>query len=152
FRARARAAIDQALAGQNAGLVAVSEALVLAEQIADLAPADADIAGRNVGIFAQMPMQLGHERLAEAHDLAVGAIARVEIGPALAAADRHAGQRIFEGLFEAEKLDDPDIHGGMKAQPALIGAERGIELHAEAAVDADLPLVVHPRHAEDDLP
>ena len=71
LRARARAAIGQALAGQHAGLVAVGQALVLAEHVADLAPADADVAGRHVGVFAEVAVQLGHERLAEAHDLAV---------------------------------------------------------------------------------
>ena len=99
-----------------------------------------------------MTMQLGHEGLAEAHDLGVRAPARIEVGAALAAADGHARQGVLEGLLEAEKLDDADIHGRVEAQPALVGAERGIELHAEAAIDLHLALVVVPRHAEDDLP
>src|SRR5690606_31592489 len=96
--AGARAAIDEALAGEHARLVAVGDPLVLAEQIADLAPAHADIARRHVGIFAEMAVHLGHEGLAEAHDLRVGAAARVEVRAALAAADRHAGQRVLKGL------------------------------------------------------
>ena len=36
----------------------------------------------------------------------------------------------------------------MQAQAALVGADGGVELHAEAAVDLDLALVVHPGHAE----
>ncbi len=39
----------------------------------------------------------------------------------------------------------------MEAQPALVGAKRGIELDAEAPVDLDLSGIVDPWHAEDDL-
>src|SRR5690606_25555405 len=95
--ARARTAIIQRLAGEDTGLVAIGQPLVLAEHVADLAHADADIAGRHVGIFAEVPVQLGHEGLAETHDLAIGAAARIEIRAALAAADRQAGQGILEG-------------------------------------------------------
>jgi len=38
----------------------------------------------------------------------------------------------------------------METQAALVGADRGVELHAEAAVDLDLALVVYPRDAEHD--
>src|SRR5690606_31048337 len=61
---RARAAVEQRLAGQHPGFVAVGQALVLAEHIADLAPADADVAGLNVGVFAQVAVQFQHEGLA----------------------------------------------------------------------------------------
>ena len=149
---RPRAAVGQALAGQHAGLVAVGDALVLTEHVADLAPADADVAGRHIGVFAEMPVQLRHERLAEAHDLGVGAAAGIEVGAALAAADRQAGQRVLEGLLEAEKLDDAEIDRWVEAHPALVGAQRRVELHPEAAVDVDFAAVVHPRHPEDDLP
>ena len=49
--ARQRTAVGQALAGQHAAVIA-RQALVLAVEIADLARADADVAGRNVGIRA----------------------------------------------------------------------------------------------------
>jgi hypothetical protein len=75
----------------------------------------------------------------------------VEVRAALAAADRHAGQRVLEDLLEAEELDDPEVDARVEAQAALVGAERRVELHAEAAVDLHLALVVDPRHAEDDL-
>jgi len=39
----------------------------------------------------------------------------------------------------------------VEAQAALVRAECGVELNAEAAVDANMALVVHPRDAEDDL-
>ena len=38
----------------------------------------------------------------------------------------------------------------MEAQTALVGADRGVELHTVAAVDLDLAVVVHPGNAEDD--
>ncbi len=150
--AHLRAAPGEALAGEHAGLVAVGDALVLAEHEADLALANADVAGRHVGVFAEMTRQLGHERLAEAHDLALRTPLRIEIGAALAAADRHAGQRVLEHLLEAEKLHGAEIDGRVKAQSALERAQRGIELDAEAPVDLHLAFVVDPRHAEDDLP
>ena len=39
----------------------------------------------------------------------------------------------------------------MEAQPALVGAQRGVELHPETAVDLHPSGVVGPRHPEDDL-
>ena len=126
--------------------------LVLAEHVADLALADADVAGGDVGVLADMARELGHERLAEPHDLAVRAALRIEVGAALAAADRHAGQRVLERLLEAEELDDAEVHRRVEADAALVGSERRVELDAEAAVDPDLSLVVDPGHAEDDLP
>ena len=126
----------EALAGEHAGLVAVGDALVLAEQVADLAPADADVAGGHVGVLADVPVELGHEGLAEAHDLRVGAAPGVEVRAALAAADGHAGEGVLEDLLEAEELDDAQVHARVEAQTALVGSERGVELDAETAVDA----------------
>src|SRR5690606_33915202 len=120
---------------QHPRFVAVGQALVLAEEIADLAAAYADVARRHVGVLAQVTVELGHEGLAEAHDLAVGTAARIEVGAALSAADRQSRQRVLEGLLEAQELDDSEIHRRVEPEPALVGPERGIELDAEAAVD-----------------
>ena len=128
----------EALAGEDARFVAVGDALVLAEQVADLAPPDADVAGGHVGVLAEVAVQLGHEALAEPHDLGVGSALGIEVAAALAAADRHSGQRVLEDLLEAEELDDAEVHRGVEAQAALVRAERGVELHPEAAVDLDL--------------
>ena len=65
-----RAAVFEALAGQHPGEL-VGDALVLAEHVADLAPADADVARRHVDVGADVAIELGHEALAEAHDLAL---------------------------------------------------------------------------------
>src|SRR5690606_9475973 len=60
FLAHARAAPGQTLAGQNARFIAVGHALVLAEHIADLALADADVTGGNIGIFTDVAAELDH--------------------------------------------------------------------------------------------
>jgi hypothetical protein len=40
----------------------------------------------------------------------------------------------------------------VETQAALIGTERGIELHPKPAIDAHLSGIVQPRNPEDDLP
>src|SRR5690606_12456026 len=110
-----RAAPVQTLAGDDAGLVAVGHALVLTEQVADLAYADADVAGRDVDVLTDVAVQLGHERLAEPHDLAVGAALGVEVAAALAAAEGETGQRVLEDLLESEELDRAEEHGRVEA-------------------------------------
>src|SRR5690606_243010 len=89
---------------------------------------------------------------AEAHDLAIRPAMRVEVGTSLAAADRQPGQGVLEDLLEAEELDDPEVDRRVEADAALVGAERGVELDPEAAVDLDIALVIDPWHPEDDLP
>src|SRR5690554_6833187 len=97
-------------------------------------------------------MQLGHEALAEAHDLVLAAALGVEVAAALAGADGHAGESVLEDLLEGEELDDVERDARVEPQAALVGPEGAVELDAEAAVHVHLALVVHPRHAEDDLP
>src|SRR5690606_16363256 len=121
--AHERSAPVEPLAREHARLVTVGEALVLAEEVSDLARADADVARGHVGVLADVAVQLGHERLAEAHDLAVGLAGRVEVAAALAAADRQARERVLEDLLEAEELDDAEVHRLAEAQPALVRAE-----------------------------
>ncbi len=87
----------EALTGEDAGLVPIGDALVLAEQEADLAGADTDVARGDVGVLADVAVELGHEGLTKAHDLAVAAALGVEVAAALAAADGHAGQRRGRG-------------------------------------------------------
>lgn len=86
-----------------------------------------------------MAVQLGHERLAEAHDLLLGATLGVEVRAALAAADGQAGEGVLEDLLEAEELDDAEVDARVEAQPALIGAENAVVLHAEARLTWTLP-------------
>ena len=143
------AAVAQPLARQCA-VEFVVQALVLAEEVADLAAAHADVPGRHIGVRADVLVQLDHKALAETHDLRVGFPLGVEIAAALCAADGQARQAVFEDLLEAEEFDDALIDRGVEAQTALIRADGIVELHAEAAVDVDMSAVVRPRHAEFD--
>ena len=142
-----RAAEGQALAGEHAGPL-VAQALVLAEHVADLAAADAQVASRHVGVRADMAGKLVHEGLAESHDLVVGLALRVEVRAALAAAHGKGGQGILEDLLEAQELQHAERDGGVEAQASLVGADGGIIFHAEAAVDLNLAGIVDPRDAE----
>ena len=74
----------------------------------------------------------------------------VKVGAALAAAHGEGGQGVFQDLLEAEELDDGQVDRGVEAQTALVGADRGVELHTVAAVDLNLAVVVHPGNAEHD--
>src|SRR5690606_20065866 len=144
FRAAEAAEAGDALARQDARFVAAADALVLAEHVADFAAAHADVPGGHVNVRADAPVQVGHEALREAHDFLFRLALRIEIGAALAAADRLAGQGVFENLLEAQKLDDAGVHRRMEADAALVRAEGAVVLHAEAAVDVDVALVVGP--------
>ena len=139
----------ECLAREDAGEL-VLDALVLPEEVADLAATDADVAGGDVRELPDVPLQLGHERLAEAHHLGVGLVLRVEVGAALAAAHRQRRERVLQHLLEGEELQQPDVDARMEAQPTLEGSDRARHLDAVAAVDLDLAGVVDPGHAEDD--
>ena len=146
--ARQRAAEGQSLAGDDAAVEAVDDALVLAEEVRDLASADTDVARRNVRELADVAVKLGHKALAEAHDFGVGLALGVKVGAALAAAHGERGQRVFEYLLKAEELDNGEVDRRMEAKPALVGTYGGVVLHAVAAVDLHLAAVVHPWDAE----
>ena len=107
-----------------------------------------------------MAEELGHEALAEAHHLAVAAALAgsvggdlgIEVGTALGAAHGQSGERVLEYLLKAEELEHREIHSGVEAETALVGADRGVELNAVAAVHAHGASVVDPVHAEHDSP
>ena len=136
------------LTGHCAELSSTDDAAILTVQITDFAGADTNVTGGAVDILTDVTMELGHEGLAETHDFAVGLADGGEVGAALGAADGQAGQRIFEGLLEAEELDDGEVDVGSKTQTALIGTESRVVLHAVTTVDMILELVVHPDNAE----
>jgi len=146
------AAPVQPLAGKHAGFVAVGNALVLAEQVADFPAANANIPGGHVGVLAQMAIELGHQALTETHDFVVGFAFRVKITAALAATDGQAGQGVLENLFEAQEFDDAQVHGRVETHAALVGSQGAVEFHPEGSVDVDFAFVVLPGHPENDLP
>ena len=148
---RERAAEREPLAREHA-LVLPGYSLVLAEHIADFAPADSDIARGNVGVRAYDAVERGHKALAEAHYLHLALALGVEVRAALAAADGESGQRIFEYLLEAEKFYNAHVDRGVEAQTAFIRTYRAVELDSVAAVCVNLARVVRPRDAENRRP
>ena len=126
----------------------VYQTLVHAEHIANLAAAYADIACRNVAVGTEIFPQTEYESLAEAHDFTVALAAGREVAAALGAAHRQGGEGIFEGLFEAEELEDRQVYGSMETDTALVRADSVVELHAVAEVVLYLALVVDPGYTE----
>lgn len=118
LRADQAAAVAQALAGQHRGEL-VGQALVLAEQVADLTRADADVAGRHVQVGADVAVQLAHERLAETHHLGVALALRIEVGAALAAAHGQSGQEFLKTCSKARNFSTPRLTEGWKRRPPL---------------------------------
>ena len=84
----------------------VLQFLVHAEEVANLACANADVASGNVLVGTDVTVKLCHEGLAETHNLSVAASAQREVRAALAAAHRQSGERVLECLLEAEELQD----------------------------------------------
>ena len=148
FGSDERATVVEALAGQDAGLEVVAELAVHAEHVADFTTANADVARRHVEVVADVAPEFHHEGLAEAHDLGVGLALGIEVRTALAAAHRKAGQAVLENLLKGEELEDGRVHRGVEAQTALVGTNRAVELNAEATVDLQVAVVVHPGDAE----
>ena len=142
-------AVGATLTGQHAGEF-VAQSLVLTKEVADLACANADVACGNVGIGADVLLQLGHKALAETHNLSVRLALGVKVRAALTAAHRQTCQGVLKGLLKAEELDNALVYRGMEAESSLVGTDRAIELNAEAAVDLNLAVVVYPRNAEFD--
>ena len=149
FRADQRAAEGQALAGENA-VGAVGELLHHAGHEADFAAANSDVAGRYVGIRADMSEQFADKSLAETHHFAGAFALRVKVGAALAATHGQRGQCVLEGLLEGQELQDRKVHRRVKADAALIGADGRRMLDPVAAIDLHFAMVVHPRDAEHD--
>ena len=149
FGADQAAAPGQAFAGQD-GCEFVTQFFVLAEQEADFAAAHADVAGRYVGVRADVAVKLAHKGLAETHHFGIGFAFGIEVGAAFAAAHGQGGQCVFEHLLEGQEFQYAQVHGRVEAQAAFIRADGGAHLHAVAAVYLDLPFVVHPGNTEHD--
>jgi hypothetical protein len=140
----------EALAGENAVLIRAADLLVLTEEETDLTAANADVACGNVNVRSDVALELGHEALAEAHDLSIGLAVGIEIGAALTAAHGEGSEAVLEGLLEAEELHNGEIYVGCEAETSLVGADRAVELYAEATVYLNLTVAIHPGYAEFD--
>ena len=77
-----------------------SDFLVSAIEVADFTTANTHVAGRAVLVGTDVAPQLIHEGLAETHDFFVGLANGIEIGTALATAERQVGQAVLEDLLE----------------------------------------------------
>ena len=62
-----------------------------------------------------MFVELSHKTLAESKDLAVGFPFWIKVGATFAAPHGEGGERVFENLLKAQKLDDGQIDGRMKS-------------------------------------
>ena len=137
------------LAGDRTGEL-VRDALVLAEQVADLASADTDVARGHVGVRPDVAMEPGHERLAEPHHFLLALALGIEVGAALARTQGQRRERVLEDLLEGEELQHAQIHGRMESKAALVRSDGARHLHPVATVHLHLAAVVDPRDAEGD--
>ena len=144
-------AVGQTLAGHDAD-PAVHDPLVLAEHEADLARSDADVAGGDISILADVTVEFGNQGLAEPHDFTIGLSLGVEVGSAFGAAHGKPRQAVLEDLLEAQKLEDALVDGRVEAHAALVGTDGVVELHAPGPVGPYAPFVILPRYPEDDDP
>ena len=116
--------------------------------------------------------ELSHEPGAEFTDLVVGFPFRVEICTSFAAAHVHwalssvaiypritglfgqvtrlltSRQSILEYLLKAQKLENRQVHRGVKAKTAFIWSQGRVELHTVPSIDLDLVFVIFPDNTE----
>ena len=148
FRTNQGAAPAVALAGQSAGAVLAGQFLVGTVEVTDFTSANADVTGRAVLIRTDVAPQLIHEGLAETHDFLVRLANGVEIGTALATAERQVGQGVFEDLLESQELQHGDVDSLVEAETAFVCTEGGVELYTVTQVGLDFAIAVNPSHTE----
>ena len=122
--------------------------LVGTVKIADFAATNTDVASRAVLVGTDVSPHLIHESLAETHDFLVGLANRVEVGTALATAQRQIGEAVLEDLLEAQELQHGNVHGLVETEATLVSAEGSVVLHTVAQVGLDFAIAVNPSHAE----
>ena len=151
FGTNERTAVTEAFSGENAVFVSADDFLILTEQIADFATADAHIACGNVHIRPDMTIKFVHKGLAETHDFGIALAGGIEVRAALCAAHRKGGEGVFESLLETEELHCVEVDVLLESQTALVRPDSIVELNAETAVDVIISVVIHPRNAEHNL-
>ena len=90
LRAQQAAAPVGFFAGEGTRKI-IGQLFILAEHIAYFARAAAQISGGNVGVIADVMVELIDKRVAEAHDFVVAFAARVKVRAAFSAAQRQRG-------------------------------------------------------------
>ena len=78
-----------------------------------------------------MSVELEHEGIAESADFAVGLALGVKVGPALSTTHVQAGERVLEGLFETQELEDGKVDRGVESETALVGTEGRVVLETD---------------------
>ena len=137
-----------ALTRQGGTMELRGQFLVHAEEVADFASANTDVAGGYVHVRSDDLIKFAHECLTEAHDLGLALAAWREVTAALATAHGQCGQCVLECLFKSEELQDAEVDRSVEAQAALVGTDGAVELYAVTDVDLHFALVVYPGHAE----
>ena len=140
---------SKTFSGKNA-FAEIADTFVLSVQITDLTSAYADISGRYVCISADIFAKFCHKALAERHNFSVRFTFGVKVGTALAAADRKAGQGVFEDLLKSQEFQNALVYRGMETKTALIRSDGAVELNAVAFIYLYVSFVVCPRNAEGD--
>jgi len=75
-----------------------------------------------------MAEELAHERETETPDLAVRLALGVKVRSTLSSTHAETGEGVFEGLFEAEELENGQVHRGVETQTAFVGTEGRVVL------------------------
>jgi len=96
-----QAATPAATLASEDTLPLVGESAVSTEHVTDLATSDTNVTSRHISLSTNVLVQLAHETIAEAANLAVRLALRVKVRAALATAHVEAGQGVLEDLLEA---------------------------------------------------
>ena len=117
----------------------VAQPLVLAEEITDLPGTHADIAGGHVGVRPDILEELGHEALAEAHDLRVGLALGSKSLPPLPPPMGRPVRLFLKICSKPRNLMMPSYTEGWNRKPPLQGADGAVELHRKPRFTWMLP-------------
>lgn len=116
--------------------------LVLSSQESNFSSTDSNVARRHVSGWAEVPVQLGHERLTEATDLAVALSLGIKVRSTLAATHGKTRKGVLEDLLKAQELENIFGDSGMKPQSSLVWSEntRRVEASVNSARGGINPL------------
>ncbi len=148
FRTNERSAVGKTFAGKNAVFPNAFKSSVLTIEVADLSSAYTHVTSRNVDVRADVTVKSCHEALAETHNFCIRFAGRIEVRAAFCAADRKTGKRVFEGLLEAEELNDSFVNVLLETKSAFVRSDCAVELASPAAVGVGVALIVSPYNSE----
>ena len=100
-------------------------------------PYGADVVSR-----IQYSAENGHETLTKLHHYFIRTVLGIKIRTTFSAAHRQGSEAILESLLKSEKLENAQIHAGMKPYPAFVGTNSAVHLHTVTAIDFYFAAVV----------